>query len=109
MNIGNSIAIIAVTALCTMMLRAVPFLLFGRGRKMPQSVRYLGAYLPPAIMATLIVYCLRNIDLTVGARGIPELLSVVLVAIVHYSKKNILLSVGLGTVCYMILVQMVFS
>lgn len=108
MNMLHSIAIIAVTAACTMLLRAVPFLLFGGGRKMPDSVRYLGNCLPPAIMATLVVYCLRTIDFTVGARGIPELISVAVVVVLHRSKKNILLSVGLSTVCYMILVQMVF-
>lgn len=75
---------------------------------MPEIIHYLGKYLPAAIMATLVVYCLRNVNIIEGSHGLPELISVALVAGLHLWKKNILLSVGLGTFCYMILIQMVF-
>lgn len=108
MSILHSIGIIAVVAVCTLLIRAVPFLVFGGNRQVPKVIHYLGRYLPPAIMATLVVYCLRNINIISGTHGLPEIISVVLVAGLHIWKKNILLSVGLGTLCYMLLIQLVF-
>lgn len=108
MDVWHSAAVIAVTAICTLLIRALPFLIFGGNRRVPDVVDYLGKVLPAAVMATLVVYCLRKVDFTAGNRGIPELISVALVAGLHLWKKNILLSVGFGTVCYMFLVQAVF-
>lgn len=108
MNIVHSIAIIAVVAIVTFMTRACPFLLFGGKKEVPAFVTYLGKVLPPAIMTTLVVYCLRNINILKGSHGIPELFCVALVAALHVWKRNILLSIGVGTVCYMILIQCVF-
>lgn len=104
----HSLAIIAVVALCTMLTRALPFLLLGGKKQIPKTIQYLGKVLPPAIMAILVVYCLKEINLLQGTHGIPELLSVAVVAILHLWKKNTLLSIGAGTVCYMILIQAVF-
>ncbi|TCL57000.1 branched-subunit amino acid transport protein AzlD [Kineothrix alysoides] len=109
MNIMHSIAIIAVVSVCTILIRAVPFLMFGGSRQVPGTIHYLGKFLPEAIMATLVVYCLRNVRIMEGTHGLPELISVVLVAILHLWKKNILISVGLGTICYMVLIQMIFT
>lgn len=108
MDIIHSISIIAVVSACTILTRALPFLLFGGNRQVPDIIHYLGKFLPEAIMATLVVYCLRNIDIMGESHGLPELISVVLVAALHLWKKNILISVGLGTLCYMILIQRVF-
>lgn len=108
MDIMHSLMLIAVVSICTIFLRAVPFLIFGRKKEVPAAVRYLGNVLPPAIMAVLVVYCLRGISFVSGNHGIPEIVSVFLVAVLHIWKKNILLSIGLGTVCYMVLVQLVF-
>ena len=100
--------IIAVASLCTILLRAFPFLIFGGKKEVPSTVQYLGKALPPAIMAVLVVYCLRGVSFLKGNHGIPEIISVLVVAGLHIWKKNILLSIGLGTVCYMLLVQLVF-
>lgn len=108
MNILYSLLIIAVVSICTILLRAFPFLIFGGKKEMPQTIQYLGKVLPPAIMAVLVVYCLREVSFIQGNHGIPELISVLLVAGLHIWKKNILLSIGLGTVCYMVLIQLVF-
>ncbi len=108
MDIVHSLLIIAVVSICTIFLRAVPFLIFGGKREVPKTVSYLGRTLPPAIMAVLVVYCLKDISLLEGNHGIPELISVLLVVILHSWKKNILLSIGLGTACYMALIQLVF-
>jgi len=108
MNINHSLAIIGVVAVCTIITRVLPFLIFGRHKEIPKTVQYLGDYLPPAIMATLVIYCLKGVDLLKGNHGLPELISVFLVIILHVWKKNTLLSIGAGTVCYMFLIQMIF-
>ena len=107
-SVGQSLAIIAVTALCTIFLRAFPFLVFGGRKEVPKTVRDLGAVLPSSIMAVLVVYCLRSVDFAAASHFLPSAASCLLVVVLHLWKKNILLSIGLGTVCYMILVQAVF-
>lgn len=108
MNKIYSLLIIAVVSLCTIFLRAFPFLIFGGKKEVPPTIQYLGKALPPAIMAVLVVYCLRGVSFLEGNHGIPEIISVLVVAGLHIWKKNILLSIGFGTVCYMLLVQLVF-
>ncbi|HIW80903.1 MAG TPA: branched-chain amino acid transporter permease [Candidatus Acetatifactor stercoripullorum] len=105
---GHSLAIIGVVALCTVLTRALPFWILGGRKEVPATVQYLGKVLPPAIMAILVVYCLKDINLLEGSRGLPEFLAVALVAVLHLWKKSTLLSIGAGTVFYMILVQAVF-
>lgn len=107
-SVGQSLAIIAVTSLCTIFLRAFPFLVFGGKKEVPKTVRDLGAVLPSSIMAVLVVYCLRNIDFAAFGHFLPSVIACLLVVVLHLWKKNILLSIGLGTVCYMVLVQAVF-
>ena len=75
---------------------------------MPKAVEYLGQILPPAIMATLVVYCLKGADLFSASHGIPEFVSVAVTALLHVWKRNVLLSIAAGTACYMFLVQVVF-
>ena len=104
----HAIAIISVVALCTLLTRALPFWVLGGKKEITQTVQYLGKVLPPAIMIILVIYCLKSVNIFVGSRGIPELLAIIVVAILHLWKKNTLLSIGAGTVFYMILVQVVF-
>lgn len=107
-GVGQSLAIIGVVAVCTILLRAFPFLVFGGRKGVPEAVQYLGAVLPASIMAVLVVYCMRNIDFAALDHFVPSLAAGLLVAVLHMWKKNILLSIGVGTVCYMVLVQVVF-
>ena len=86
----HSVAIIAVAAIVTLIIRAVPFVAFGGKREVPETVTYLG------------------INLFTGSHGFPELLSIAVVALLHIWKKNTLLSIAVGTILYMILVQVVF-
>ncbi len=102
------LGITLVMSAVTLLSRALPFLLFDRGGEPPRWVRYLGAVLPPAIMALLIVYCLRNVRFTAGSHGIPELACIALAALLHLKKGNVLLSIFGATVVYMVLVQVVF-
>ena len=99
----HSVAIIAVAAIVTLIIRAVPFVAFDGKR-----VTYLGKVLPPAIMVILVIYCVKGINLFTGSHGFPELLSIAVVALLHIWKKNTLLSIAVGTILYMILVQVVF-
>ena len=103
----HSASLVAVVALVTMGLRFLPFLIF-RGRETPPFIVYLGRVLPYAIMGMLVVYCLRNTAIFSAPYGIPELMSTALVVGLHVWKKNTLLSIIAGTVCYMVLMQMVF-
>ena len=102
------IALIAVAALVTMSTRFLPFLIFGEKRKTPELVLYLGKVLPCAIMGMLVVYCLKEVPPLAYPYGIPEALGILFVAGLHLWKRNRLLSLGAGTVFYMILVQVIF-
>lgn len=104
----HDILLVAVVAAVTAALRFLPFLIFREGKKLPQWLTYLGKVLPYAIMGMLVVYCLKSIDLTAAPFGIPELLGCAAVALLHIWKRNTLLSIGAGTVFYMVLVQLVF-
>ena len=88
--------------------RFLPFFVFPAGKKTPAFVDYLGKTLPFATMGLLVVYCLKGIRLTAAPYGLPEILSVGLIAVLHWRKGNSLLSIGIGTVFYMFLVQAVF-
>lgn len=106
--VSQSIAIIAVVAACTFLTRCAAFVIFGRKQEISPVVRYLGDVLPCAIIAILVIYCLKSVNLTAAPFGAPELLGVAIVAALHIWKRNNLLSIGVGTVCYMALVQFVF-
>lgn len=108
MNELHAAAVIAVIALVTAGLRFLPFLIFGENRKTPPLITYLGQVLPYAIMGMLVVYCLKGVTLTAAPFGIPEVIGCAVVAGLHVWKRNTLLSIGAGTVCYMLLVQFVF-
>ena len=99
------IVAIAVMAGVTLLLRVLPFLIFG-DRKTPAYIEFLGKYLPYAIMGMLVVYCLKGVSFLKAPFGIPELLSVALVAGLHVWKRNTLLSIISGTICYMVLIRL---
>ena len=100
--------VILLVALITFLLRYAPFGLFGGKRGMPPVISYLGTYLPPAIMAILIVYCLKTISLTAAPYALPEFISLAVVTALHLWKNNFLFSIAGGTMCYMFLVQNIF-
>lgn len=107
-DIKTSFFIILVVALTTFATRAVPFIIFPKGREIPDVVQYLGKVLTPAVIGMLVVYCLKGVALTESPYGLPELIAVGTVAALHVWKRNNLLSIGAGTVLYMFLVQVVF-
>lgn len=99
---------ILVIAAVTAALRFIPFAVFSANRKTPEIIVYLGKFLPYAIMAMLVVYCLKSVNLLVSPFGLPELIGVLVVVLLHIWKRNTLLSIAVGTACYMLLVQIVF-
>ena len=98
---------IAVMALVTIALRFMPFMIFGE-RKTPKYIDFLGKYLPYAIMGMLVVYCLKGMTFVSAPFGIPEIIAVSVTAGLHVWKRNTLLSIISGTVCYMLLIQFLF-
>lgn len=102
----HSLALILIMAALTAALRFLPFVMFSKGT--PKTIVYLGNLLPNAIMAMLVVYCLKNVSFTADSHGIPEALAVFLVVVLHKWKHNMLLSILGGTAAYMVLVQAVF-
>ena len=93
--------------LCTMVTRFLPFLIFPEGKEPPEFIQYLGKVLHYAVIGLLVIYCLKDVPGS-GTYGIPEFLAIVFIVLLHRWKKNILLSIGGGTVFYMLLVQFVF-
>lgn len=104
----HSAAMIAVIALVTAALRFLPFWIFRSNQKTPPLISYLGQVLPFSIMGMLVVYCLKDISFSSAPFGIPEILGCAVVTLLHIWKRNTLLSIGIGTICYMLLVQFVF-
>ncbi len=99
---------IAVSAAVTILLRFLPFAVFGRLKTTPKIITYLSKALPFAIMAMLVVYCLKSVSVTAYPFGLPELIGVTVVVLLHIWKRNTLLSIIGGTAVYMILIQLVF-
>lgn len=106
MNRIHSLALVAVVAVITIIIRFLPFAVFGKGT--PKQVLYLSRVLPYAIMGMLVVYCLRGCSFTEAPHALPEILSCALVVLLHKWKHNTLLSIAAGTAFYMMLVQAVF-
>ena len=108
LNTWQMLLIIGLVALGTLFTRALPFLLFPAHKVTPPYILYLGKVLPFAVIGMLVVFCFRNISISNTPHGIPELLAVLLVAIVYLWRRNNLLAIGGGTVFYMFLIQVVF-
>ena len=104
----HDIWLVVISALVIAATRFLPFLVFGEKRKTPPVIEYLGTVLPCAIMGMLVVYCLKDISFLRSPYGLPELIACCVVAALHVWKRNSLLSIGGGTVCYMLLIQWVF-
>jgi len=102
-----ALCFVAVVALVTMLTRFLPFWIF-RGKTTPPFIEYLGKVLPCAIVGMLVVYCLKDVTVLKAPYGIPELIGCAAVVGLHVWKRNTLLSIGGGTVVYMLLVQLVF-
>ena len=109
MTVSQQIITIAIIVVGTELTRFLPFLIFPAGKPTPNYIQYLGKVLPAAVFGMIVIYCLRNVSVFTGSHGIPELLAIAVTAGLHLWRRQILLSIAGGTICYMILVQMVFA
>ncbi|HFJ9279731.1 branched-chain amino acid transporter permease [Bacillus thuringiensis] len=108
MSIFQQIITISMVVLGTMLTRFLPFVVFPSDRPTPQYVQYLGRVLPSAVIGLLVIYCFKDVNLFTGSHGIPELIAVALVMVLHLWKRQMLLSIAGGTIIYMVLVQFLF-
>lgn len=108
MTLPQQVITILLCALGTMLTRFLPFLVFSPKRPTPKYIQYLGKALPGAIFAMLVVYCLRNVDVLQFSYGLPELIAIAVTIGLHLWKRQMLVSIAGGTVCYMLLVQLIF-
>lgn len=108
MTLMQQIITIFLCILGTMTTRFLPFLVFREDRETPAFVKYLGKYLPGAVFGMLVIYCVRNVDVTAGSHGLPELIAIAVTTGIHLWKRQTLLSIAAGTVCYMLLIQFAF-
>lgn len=104
----QAITTILVIAAVTLLIRALPFLIFKGNKPIPKFVLYLGKVLPYAVIGMLVVYCLKDVEVLSGSYGLPELISILVIFVLHKFKRNLLLSIAGGTITYMMLVQYVF-
>nr|WP_300325559.1 branched-chain amino acid transporter permease [uncultured Anaerostipes sp.] len=108
MTLTQQIITIGMVIFGTALTRFLPFLIFPADKPTPKYIRYLGRVLPAAVFGLLIVYCLRNVSFFTGDHGLPEIISIGIVIALHLWKKQMLLSIAGGTICYMLLVQIIF-
>ncbi len=108
MTVTEQLLTVAVLALGTMATRFLPFLIFRDNKPTPKYIQYLGKALPAAIFGMLVVYCLKSVNVLAYSYGLPELIAIVVTVGLHLWKRQTLLSIAGGTVCYMLLVQLVF-
>lgn len=108
MTLAEQIITVSMVVLGTLITRFLPFIVFPAGKPTPKYIQFLGKFLPAAVFGLLVIYCLRNVSLVSGSHGIPELISIAVVIGLHLWKRQILISIAGGTICYMLLIQLVF-
>ena len=107
MTLAQQIITIGMVVLGTMLTRFIPFILFPAGKPTPKYIQYLGKVLPSAVFGLLIIYCLKNVNIMTGSHGLPELIAIAVVVGLHLWKRQMILSLAGGTICYMVLVQFI--
>lgn len=108
MTLTQSILTIAVIVLGTLVTRLLPFVVFPPSRPTPLYIQYLGRVLASAVIGLLIIYCLKAVSLSDWPHGAPEAICIAAIVLLHWWRRNLLLSIAAGTIFYMILVQLVF-
>lgn len=89
---------IAILCLINISLRSLPFWLPKRLIEHPRMA-VLSAYLPPAIMLSLVLYCFSG-EYQKNEGVYPFLFASAFVVLLHTLKGNVLLSIAGGTLCY---------
>ena len=105
MTFSQQCMTIALCALGTMLTRFLPFLIFSEKQETPVFVQYLGKALPAAIFGMFLVYCLKNVSVFTGRHGVREIMAIAITVFLHLRWKRMLVSIGGGTIAYMLLIQ----
>lgn len=108
MSLMQQVITICMVILGTMITRFLPFLIFKSDKPTPKYVQYLGKMLPSAALGMLVIYCLKDVSLFKGNHGTPELISIIIVIVLHLWKRQMLISIAGGTIFYMMLIQLIF-
>jgi len=108
MSFNQQLITFTVIVFATAFMRFVPFILFPDNKPTPKFIHYLGSVLPAAVFGLLMIYALKSVNVLEGTHGIPELIGIIVTATVHLWKKQMLLSISAGTICYMLLIQLIF-
>lgn len=106
MTMSEQIITIALCVLGTMTTRFLPFLIFSEKRPTPAFIQYIGRYLPSAVFGMLVIYCLKDVRILSGTHGLPEIIAIAVIVILHKWKRQMLLSIAGGTACYMLLLHL---
>ncbi len=108
MTLQQQIITIALCIAGTMLTRFLPFIIFSENKKIPAFIQYIGRFLPSAVFGMLVIYCLKDISILSSSHGLPEFISIIVTAALHLWKRQMLLSIAGGTICYMLLTAFVF-
>ena len=108
MTLSQQIITIAAVVLGTMVTRFLPFILFPANKPTPKYIQYLGKVLPYAVSGLLVVYCFKSLSITTYPFGLPEVIGVITIILLHWWKRNMLISIAGGTIVYMLAVQGIF-
>lgn len=103
------IIIIALVAFATMITRFLPFIAFPANKETPSYVKYLGKVLPAAVLGLLVIYSLKDVSIFNEYHAIPESVSIAVILLLHLWKRQMILSISVGTILYMLLVQFIFK
>lgn len=109
MSFNERILTILIIFAATVIMRFLPFVAFPENKPTPEFIKYLGKFLPGAVFGLLMIYALKDVSILSGSHGIPELIAIAVTALLHLWKKQMIISISGGTVCYMLLVQLVFT
>jgi len=108
MTFTQKMITIALCVIGTMATRFLPFLIFKQSKETPDFIKYIGKYLPSAVFGMLVVYCLKDVKILQDSHGIPELISIIITIALHLWKRQFMISIAGGTICYMLLVRFIF-
>lgn len=106
MTFQQQMVTIAMVVIGTMITRFLPFLVFSSDKPAARPVQYIGSVLPGAMFGLLVIYCLKDVSLLSGTQGIPEMIAIAAVIGLHLWKRQMLLSIAGGTLCYIVLLQL---
>lgn len=108
MTLTQQILTISTAIIAVQLCRWVAFWAFPAHKKVPDFVQYLGKALPPAVFGLLVVYCYKNVDIFGKHHGMAEFIAGAVVVVLHLWRGNMFISIGAGTLLYMVLVQRIF-